>query len=296
MRSIKLPPRQKIPADLEARLLFDADHSCCICHDKGNDVQLHHISGRHHSTYDDLVVLCVNCHSRVERGGGLGKGFTPTELKRYKAQWTKEVKRRRKANIALDREFATVVELEVRKLSYSFESIKIDVANEERAADILSVMHCYARDFGPRVKDECLSAVYGSTRWLQLQVATELLVNWQTTIVLETLPMKFGGLVAPGKPLKTKERELLSHAINVAGEICYDACKYVRAEKVAKPAVLLLADILRFANLNRLKKEEAEILHEFDSSTRISRQHLIKGPFEAGIRLLQEWKAWALEY
>jgi len=296
MRSPKLLPRQKVPTALEAHLLFEADHTCCICHEKGNDVQIHHISGRHRSTDDNLIVVCVNFHSRIERKGGLGKKFTPAELKRYKAQWTGEVKRRRKANMLLDREFATVVELEVRKLSYAFESLRIDSNNEGRAAEILSVMHCYARDFGPRVKNECLSSIYGSCNWLRRRATTQILVNLQTIIVFETLPTGFGGLRAPGRPINRANRDLLSHAINVAGEICYDTCKYVRKKEIAEPAVQLLADILRFTCLNKLEKEKANILHEFDECTRVSETPFFGAAFEAGVNLLKEWKTWALDF
>src|SRR2546425_3530251 len=110
----KLPSRQAIPPTLETHLLYESDHTCCLCRgEKSHEVQLHHISGRHRSTYDNLIVLCVVCHSRVQSGGGFGKKFTPGELRRYKRSWVQEVKRRRKANVMLDKEFASVVELEV---------------------------------------------------------------------------------------------------------------------------------------------------------------------------------------
>jgi len=198
--------------------------------------------------------------------------------------------------MALDREFASVVELEVRKLAYAFEAVKIDLVNEDGAAEVLAMMHCYARDSGPRVKNECLSAIYSSCNWLRRRAATEVLVNWQTTIVYEALPIRGGGLLAPGRPLIKAERDLVSHATNVAGEICYDVCKYVRSEKVAKPAAELLGDILRFVSLNKLEDEKAEVLEEFDQCTRISGAQLLKGPFNAGSRLLQECKMWALDY
>jgi hypothetical protein len=294
----KLPPRQNIPKDLEARLLFEADHTCCICQDRHeSDVQIHHISGRDRSIYDNLIVLCINCHSRVERGGGLGKGFTPAELRRYKKQWTQEVKQRRKANILLDREFASVVELEVRKLGYAFQSLEVNLANERRALEILSMVHCYSRDFGARVKEECLSTIYDTCNWLRRRVATELIVSYQTSIVTEALPMGFGGLVAPRrKPITAIEMKLLIHAINVAGEICYDMCKYIRDGKIAYEAVVLLADCLRFACLNGLEKIRAEVLNEFEGCTRISGAAFRGEIFKAGLDLLTEWKAWAFDH
>ena len=37
--------RTKIPEPIEARILFLNRHTCCVCHEKNKDVQIHHIDG-----------------------------------------------------------------------------------------------------------------------------------------------------------------------------------------------------------------------------------------------------------
>jgi hypothetical protein len=278
-------------------MLYESDHTCCLCHgEKGSEVQLHHISGRFQSTYDNLVVLCIACHSRVQSRGGFGKGYTPRELKRYKTSWVKEIWRRRKANVLLDKEFATVVELEVRKLSYAFQSLRMDLENEARALEILNTIRLYGRDFGDRVKEECVSAVYEASYWIQCEVVTDTLVDSQTGIVLEVLPIGLGGLRHPRRKAFTKtEKELFSHAINIAGEIAYAVCKYVRQKEVLRPAANLLYSILRFTDLNDLAEHKKQTLHEFAECLRIAETSVRRGTFSEGVELLRERRALALD-
>jgi hypothetical protein len=192
----------------------------------------------------------------------------------------------------LDRDFATVAELEVRKLSYAFQSLHIDLKNEVRALEILEMIRLYGRDFGPRVKDECLSAVYEAVYWTQLEVATPALVYAQTTIVGEVLPIGFGGLRhARRKTLTKTGKELISHAIDIAGEIAYAICKYVPEVELLNSAAHRLYSILKFADLNDLAEEKEAILHEFSECIRIAGAN----SFEKGVDLLREQQALALD-
>ena len=70
-----------IPTELE-RLLFElAGHRCTIC--AAPWMEIHHIdeiSEGGETSFDNLIVLCPNCHTRVHREGVP----TKTELKHYK--------------------------------------------------------------------------------------------------------------------------------------------------------------------------------------------------------------------
>src|SRR5712664_2806408 len=104
---------------MAAQLLYEADHMCCICRNKKFDVHIHHISGRMDSTPANLIVLCLNCHSEVERKGGLGRAYSPDELRRYKASAIREIAMRRKQAKALDQ---SLVLFEVKRLTYKFQA------------------------------------------------------------------------------------------------------------------------------------------------------------------------------
>ena len=84
--------RRSIPRPMEDELLFRYDHTCCICRAHGKDVQIHHIDGnRDNHKYDNLIVLCLDHHSQATGKRGLGKMFTPGELRKYKRSWEKQV-------------------------------------------------------------------------------------------------------------------------------------------------------------------------------------------------------------
>ncbi len=87
--------RKAIPKSREAEILFLNRHSCCICQDKGKDVQIHHIDGDNkNNDIANLAILCLDCHSRVTGKHGLGKSYSTLEVKRYKKEWEAIIKRK----------------------------------------------------------------------------------------------------------------------------------------------------------------------------------------------------------
>jgi hypothetical protein len=82
--------RKKIPNELKADILFNSDHTCNICRNNENHVQIHHIDEDSQNNIDDnLIVLCLNCHSKVTSNSGLGQSYSELELKKYKNDWEK---------------------------------------------------------------------------------------------------------------------------------------------------------------------------------------------------------------
>lgn len=63
--------RPKIPAELKRRVLCEAGHRCAIHTCRQIEVEIHHIvpwsKCREHK-YENLIVLCPNCHKMAERG------------------------------------------------------------------------------------------------------------------------------------------------------------------------------------------------------------------------------------
>lgn len=85
--------RRKIPQKIQDKLLYDCRHVCCICQEKGGNVQIHHIDeNKNNNNVDNLIVLCLNCHSRVSGNEGLGKKFSSGEIKKYRDNWIRTCK------------------------------------------------------------------------------------------------------------------------------------------------------------------------------------------------------------
>lgn len=79
---------EPIPQPIRNKLLVEAKHRCCICYEM--IVDIHHIIWRMEGGSNDesnLIVLCPNCHRRVEM-----QKITPTQLRMYKRMWLKRCK------------------------------------------------------------------------------------------------------------------------------------------------------------------------------------------------------------
>lgn len=65
-------------------------HTCCVCHAPRNPVEKHHInSDPADNAWNNLAVVCRNCHGLVTATGSLGASYTPGEVLRYKQLWEK---------------------------------------------------------------------------------------------------------------------------------------------------------------------------------------------------------------
>ena len=88
--------RRTLRGQTSDEVLFAANHMCCICRIAAKDVQIHHIDGNHgHNDFGNLAVVCLDCHSRITGTRGLGKAYSPGEVRRYKRSWEQHVREAR---------------------------------------------------------------------------------------------------------------------------------------------------------------------------------------------------------
>lgn len=123
--------RKKIPKTIKTDVLFSADRTCCICHVRGKAVQIHHIDENPgHNTFENLAVLCHECHDKAHIEGGFGQKLDAQLVIRYRDAWLKDVEHRR--NLANEKavekevsEFNTSQQAEAKLQSHSVEQIKL---------------------------------------------------------------------------------------------------------------------------------------------------------------------------
>lgn len=116
-------PRTKIESRTATVLMFASDMTCNRCMKEHNHLEIHHINGnpRDHR-YDNLILLCRNCHSEVT-AKGLGRMWSPALLLKYKNYWEEVVRKRRSANDSGDRGLeARLVRNGAEKLATLFEN------------------------------------------------------------------------------------------------------------------------------------------------------------------------------
>jgi Leucine-rich repeat (LRR) protein len=84
--------RISTPKDIEAEVLVNSRHMCNICHTHRG--QIAHIDDNPSNyDYDNLIVLCPNCHGDVHQKGPIMKGFSPEEILKYKSDWEEVIKK-----------------------------------------------------------------------------------------------------------------------------------------------------------------------------------------------------------
>ena len=88
--------RKPIPNDMTAEVLFQAGNTCCVCREREKVVQIHHIDENpSHNIFENLAVLCLECHNKTLIKGGFGRQLMPHVITKYRNEWLKDVKLRR---------------------------------------------------------------------------------------------------------------------------------------------------------------------------------------------------------
>jgi 5-methylcytosine-specific restriction endonuclease McrA len=144
-RSVGMPKRRsKVPKKTEAELMFDNEHTCCICRECGRDVLIHHMDGdKNNNDPLNLAIVCLDCHSKVTGERGLGRKYSELEVKKYKRSWEHTVRKKRRLILEPHQKWRKAEEdsfrFEIRKNLYELVSAK----NPQRTKEILEVLDLY---------------------------------------------------------------------------------------------------------------------------------------------------------
>lgn len=88
--------RVPIPEDISAEVLFQHDHTCCVCNQPGKAVQIHHVDDDHaNNDLKNLAVLCLADHDLTQIKGGFGRKLNAAEVTKYRDGWVSRVQQRR---------------------------------------------------------------------------------------------------------------------------------------------------------------------------------------------------------
>jgi hypothetical protein len=79
------PPLSK---ELSAEVMFASDRTCCVCRAEKTRVQIHHIDeDPTNNAFDNLAVVCLNCHSDAHTDGAFVRNLTPELIQLYNTSW-----------------------------------------------------------------------------------------------------------------------------------------------------------------------------------------------------------------
>lgn len=80
--------RIDVPQRVADQLLHANQHTCCLCNEPRQPVEIHHInSDPSDNRASNLAVLCRNCHGLASQTGPLGRRYSPGEIIKSKQEW-----------------------------------------------------------------------------------------------------------------------------------------------------------------------------------------------------------------
>jgi hypothetical protein len=103
--------RIPVPDSVATLLMFRSDRTCCVCRQRGEPMQIHHIDeDPSNNDLDNLAILCFHCHDETQIRGGFGRKLDAAQVTYYRDDWHRRVEARREAadKIALAREAGDV--------------------------------------------------------------------------------------------------------------------------------------------------------------------------------------------
>ena len=88
--------RIPIPKSIAAEVLFLSDRTCCVCNDRGKNVQIHHIDENpSNNEKSNLAILCFDCHNETMVKGGFGRALETNQVILYRDEWLFRVNQRK---------------------------------------------------------------------------------------------------------------------------------------------------------------------------------------------------------
>ncbi len=90
--------RVPVPKNIRTQVLYASDRTCCVCAELGigKDVQIHHIDGnRNNNAFENLAVLCLECHHKTQVSGGFTQRLSPEVVIEHRNNWHNRVTLRR---------------------------------------------------------------------------------------------------------------------------------------------------------------------------------------------------------
>lgn len=86
--------------------MFASDRTCCVCGVRGKAIQIHHIDENpSNNNFENLAVLCLECHNDTQLSGGFGRKLSATLVIKYRNEWLVRVENRK---ICADRKISEI--------------------------------------------------------------------------------------------------------------------------------------------------------------------------------------------
>lgn len=270
--------RVKIPKKIESTLMFQNDHTCCICREKGKDVQIHHIINRNNNNPSNLAVLCLDCHSRVTGSRGLGKKFTEQEIKHYKKDWEFRVKRKRGLILepykVIKKNELNLLHFEIKKNIFEY-SITKNLQRAKEILDLLGMYYIFEQSAGYIME--------------QMHFVVPLVFSEKKSILMaESIPNFFVHLPSPELSKVTKsDIKTLDTAIDLLEWLGEFEVEFGKSPVVVKATAKSLFFLFRIVQEYNLKKQRQKIISSLKTMRKASKEsEMTKSNLNTSVKII----------
>jgi hypothetical protein len=248
--------RSKIPKQIEASVLFENEHTCCICRERGKDVITHHIDGdKNNNDSTNLAVVCLDCHSKITGARGLGRKYSTMEVRKYKRDWEFIIRKKRHLIIQpyakLERFEARFTRFEIRRNLYELAATR----RTERAKEILELLDVYYIFEGE--SGQILDILYLLVPLLQSPISG---------LVTQYVLHYFGHIPGPEyTKIRKKDIRDIGKAIAVLTWMGEFSAEFKQEIPTARAALRALYSLFEIVSSYRVKRLETRIGRSFQS-------------------------------
>jgi hypothetical protein len=221
--------RKKIDEETEAEVMFKSNRECCVCDKRGDHI--HHIDGDHsHSSFDNLALLCFDCHDQATIKGSLKKKLSPKTIIKYRNHKYQVIATKRENSLKVFnspiKDLTTedlltttknaVIIVEIEKIRE-----KYFAANWDKRSDIICKLDKFSKHTNFRIAYDIydfISIAAGQTRvGMSSDVASAIF-----SLTLDFFPN------SDDESQNEKIIELSNQCINIAFDIVYDTTIHVK--------------------------------------------------------------------
>lgn len=245
--------RKKISADIEAEVMFKSNLLCCVDQKRGD--QIHHIDGNNsNSNFDNLALLCFDCHHEASIKGNLRKKLSPKTILKFREHHYKVIQNQRDAFLKklshpiqklttedlLNAAMEAIMLLEIEKLKIEYFNIR----KSERGS-VLDKFDAYENHISSRIAYEVLTflvrVTYGTRDDMHPHTAQQ--IYFLATTFLR---------VSNTKSTTTQKNQLGIEALRISYNMLYDSIIHLRNLEIAQWALLLTKNVYWFSKDQKL--------------------------------------------
>lgn len=258
--------RIPIPQKTEAKVMFSSDRLCCV--DRKRGVHIHHIdSDPSNNDFNNLVLLCFDCHDEATKTGSLSKKLQPQTILEYRTHHYNVISQARNSELVqitgkhtdptyidhLNIAIQANVLIEVLKIKSEYQaSVEVD------RTKILEKLFAYSDYCFPRVSAELFEFLITVSYEVRAGISLYALQT-VNSLVFDYFPPR------GEKSTKLQVEKVVKLAIQIAFGIIYDTSIYTSKFHSMKKGYEILQYVYNTAenmNNNNLKKEVNAILSE----------------------------------